>query len=454
MSRRTLTLVPALCLFLNVCLLSSAGATRSRLSGMGDLSIVIEDESNMINLWDFGRNPAGFLADEKGSVIRGDFLWDTYQIRDLLYYDYDHAFSYSKYNADGDILDNKISFGFRRNDRFALGVQGNYIFSQSECKYYKNKLEFPTIFFTFTHNVNLLTSLGADLKYLEYNAEYRGRTYESKDQEKFRFFQAAVGVERKLSPGVILGALLGYNSVKPEENSGLPESYALWLSGQTVVEIENKLKLGVKTTYRFRRGDSKRFPSFGGKGYKEDYHYSSLRFRGIYSLSSELRIGLIYFDNELFGGFSDPLMKPDVAPPHYKVYIRHLGIGCSYRFSEKMLTGVEYHFRDSSRPDEIRPSLALKNESLNLGVESKVTEGFTIRGGFIRAEKNSNPNYDRRRDTWENILTFGFGYEPEGLNLIVEFSYGYAFKKFKQSPGDGDTEADKQTFSLSFKKEL
>jgi len=49
-------------------------ATRSRLSGMGELSIVIEDESNMINLWDFAGNPAGFLADEKGSVIKGDFI--------------------------------------------------------------------------------------------------------------------------------------------------------------------------------------------------------------------------------------------------------------------------------------------------------------------------------------------------------------------------------------------
>ena len=421
---------------------------------MGDLSIVIEDESNMINLWDFGRNPAGFLADEKGSVIRGDFLWDTYQIRNFPHYDYDHAFSYSKYNADGDIVDNGISFGFRRNDRFALGVQGNYIFWQADSKYYKNKLKYPTMFLTFTQNVNPLISFGADLKYLEYNAEYRSKTYGSKDQKKFRLFQAEIGVGRKLLPGVILGGVIGYNSLRPEEDSGLPESFAFWLSGQTLVEIEHKLKLGVKTTYRFRRGDSRRFPPFGTTGGKEDYYYSSLTFRGIYSLSSKLRIGLLYSDNELFGGFSDPSMNADIVLPYHKVYIRHLGIGCSYAFSERILVAVEYHFRDSSRPDEIVPSIGLKNESLNIGVESKVTEGFTIRGGFIRAEKNSNPNYDRRRDTWENILTFGFGCEPEGLNLIVEFSYGYAFKKFKQWPGAGDTESDKQTFSLSFKKEL
>ncbi|MCK4427098.1 MAG: hypothetical protein KAW16_01290 [candidate division Zixibacteria bacterium] len=51
--------------FTSLLLLCSLSfATQSRLSGMGELSIVIEDESNMINLWDFVHNPAGFLADE------------------------------------------------------------------------------------------------------------------------------------------------------------------------------------------------------------------------------------------------------------------------------------------------------------------------------------------------------------------------------------------------------
>jgi hypothetical protein len=61
--------------FLFLC--SQTLATKSRLLGMGDLSIVIEDESNMINLWDFAHNPSGLLGDESGSVIRGDFLYST-----------------------------------------------------------------------------------------------------------------------------------------------------------------------------------------------------------------------------------------------------------------------------------------------------------------------------------------------------------------------------------------
>lgn len=67
-------------------LYSPASATQSRLSAMGDLSIVIEDESNQIDLWDLAGNPGAFLDHEQGSVIRGDFIWDTYQIKGIPYF--------------------------------------------------------------------------------------------------------------------------------------------------------------------------------------------------------------------------------------------------------------------------------------------------------------------------------------------------------------------------------
>jgi hypothetical protein len=79
MQKKNLAILFLFFFALTFVLHSQASATKSRLSGMGDLSIVIEDESNMINLWDFAGNPAGFLEDEKGSVVRGDFLWDTYE---------------------------------------------------------------------------------------------------------------------------------------------------------------------------------------------------------------------------------------------------------------------------------------------------------------------------------------------------------------------------------------
>jgi hypothetical protein len=48
-----------LSILLSFCTLDQINATKSRLLGMGDLSIVIEDESNIINLWHLSGNRLG-----------------------------------------------------------------------------------------------------------------------------------------------------------------------------------------------------------------------------------------------------------------------------------------------------------------------------------------------------------------------------------------------------------
>ncbi len=428
-------------------------ATKSRLSGMGDLSIMIEDESNMINLWDFARNPAGFLADEKRSVIRGDFLWDTYQIKNLRHYDYSHPSGYIKYNADADMFDNRISGSFRREDDFALGAEGNYLSRETDSKYEKQEQTSPKILLVFSKNVNSHASFGANLSYIEDNWEYLSKTSDSKDQQGTKNLRAEIGVGRKFSSGVIVGALLGYDSFEPDEDIYLSDSYSIWLSGQTMVEIEDKLKLGMETIFKFQRADFGGGYDETGKKKKEDYYSTCLRFRGIYDLSSEFRLGLFFFDNEPFTGFYDPIYSSFPFPP-YEYTVRHFGGGCSYKFNRNILGGVEYHFRDFSWPSSSYSYLGLKSESLNLGVEGRLSEALSLRGGFIRTETNQNPNYDKQRDTWENTFTLGFGYEPYEWNLIIEFSYGFVFKKFKQWYTDWDVESEKHIFSLSLKKVL
>jgi len=59
-------LIASFVLFLMV---PSVGATSLRIIGMGSLDLVVEDESNRINLFDYGQNVAGFYSDEMGSSI-------------------------------------------------------------------------------------------------------------------------------------------------------------------------------------------------------------------------------------------------------------------------------------------------------------------------------------------------------------------------------------------------
>jgi len=443
-----------LSIILLLCFSSYTHATRSRLSGMGDLSIVIEDESNMINLWDFAGNPAGFLADEKGSITRGDVLWDRHKTTNLRHYDpyYPH---YTEYSASGDIFDTWVSASFRRDGDLALGAEGNHFYRETDSRYERQEQTFPKILLTFSKNINSLTSFGANLGYAEDDWEYRSKTSDLKDQHKVKNLRAEIGVGRKFLSGVILGALLGYESFEPDEDYYLSDSYSIWISGQTLVEIADRLKIGIETAFRFERADFRKGKHVETeKKKKHNYHFSRLKFRGIYDFSSKFRVGLFFLNDESFFGFYEPVYW-SYPFPSYEFTVTHWGAGCSYRFNKNMLGGVEYHLRDFPRPRVMYyPEPGLRTESLNLGVEGKAAEDLFLRGGYIRTETNQNPNLDKQRDSWENALTLGFGYEPHEWNLSFEFSYRYAFKKFKQWYSDSDVESGRHALSLSLKKVL
>ncbi len=425
-------------------------ATRSRLSGMGELSIVIEDESNMINLWDFAGNPAGFLADEKGSVIKGDFLWDRYRITNLRYYDY-HYHTYSRYNADGNVFNSRISSSFRRQGDFALAAEGNHFFRQSDFQNQKSELTYPEIFMVFSKSLNALTAVGADLGYVEYTLQSSYKPSRSVTRFKTKYFRAEIGAGRRLSSEVTLAATLGCESVDSDEKFYLSDFHTFWVSVHSIVEIEQRLKLGFKTIFNLRRADFRY--SLPGN---EKYYFACLSLRAIYDLTSKLRMGLLFFHNELFSGFYYPL-EQFFRPARPEAFaVGHWGIGCSYKFTHNTLVGLEYHFRNSSEPDPGYPDPALMHEALNLGVEAKPSEALSVRGGYIRTATNQNPvrGYPGLSYTWENALTLGFGYEPHEWNLSFDLSYRYSFKKFKQWYSDWDVESGKHTLSISFKKVL
>jgi hypothetical protein len=53
-------------------LFSSTQGTEVRLSGMGELGLVVRDETNQVSLFRFGRNVSGLFADESLSTAKGD----------------------------------------------------------------------------------------------------------------------------------------------------------------------------------------------------------------------------------------------------------------------------------------------------------------------------------------------------------------------------------------------
>ncbi len=427
---------------------SQTFATKSWLSGMGDLSIVIEDESNMINLWDFAQNPAGLLSDERGSVLRADFSWDAYNVTDWRCGKYPHFY---KCEVEGDVRQVPTFMVFRREGDFALALESDYFLRQTDFKETRSKLTRPKVFLIFSKSLGLSTAVGADFGYTEYSSELRFRETHSTVRFKTSYFRARIGAERELSPGVNLAALLGYDSMDSDEAYYTSNFHTFWVSLQSIVQIEQKLKLGLETVFNLRRADYWSSPQGN-----ESYYFTRLRLRGVYDLTTSLQLGVFFFHNELFSDSHYPLeafLWP-VSPDAFAV--EHLGFGCSYKFHRNLLAGLEYHFRNSSEPDGNRPDWGALHESLNFGVEGKLSEVVSLRGGYIRTGSTRNPVVGSPgwAITRENAFTLGFGYRRPEWNLTFDLSYRYAFRKLRQWHIGWDVESGSHVFALSLKKVL
>ena len=432
---------------------------------MGDLSIVIEDESNMINLWDFAHNPAAFLFDEKGSVIRGDFIWDTYQMDSLPYYRAYYPLPIFKFKANGDFLDNWISLTFRKDGNFALGLGGEYFFRQTNSEWDDHELRYPDVLLVFSKSVSPQTCFGANLRYVYYDFEFsRVKHYGTvellqQNQETVKGFRTEVGMTRKLDDWTVLGATLGYERLRMIwdyleywYHSGPPDlsyfpcgkniSHIGWLSGQAVVEIVRKIRLGMEGT--FQLSDLQR--------YEEKEARLCLRLRGIYDPLPQLRLGVFFSDGYSFTEYRDPIYSY-FSSIRDDIFTKDLGGGFALKFSKRVLAGVEYHYRDYPQPSYQGYPWDLKTHSVNLGVEGKLSEALFLRGGYINSTFVPKSDYDQT-DSWENILTLGLGLGPLESNLIFEFSCRYALKKYKDWYGNWDVESETRALSFSFKKVL
>jgi hypothetical protein len=444
--------LPVIIFFATILLLcSQIQATKSRLLGMGDLSIVIEDESNMINLWDFARNPVGLLEDEEGSVVRSDMLSEVHDTKDIRSAP---GQPLSSMIGEGEVLRSSLSAIYRKDDNFALGVEGSFFSRESEFEDEKYEAEYPEVLFAFCKRLNSQSLIGADIGYSENTLKTDYKMGQSSDKRfENKRLQAHLGVGRELSEAVLLAALLGYdrNDVDADPYFFQSNSYNYWFSIESIVRLEQKIKLGLETKFNLRRKDFNPIRS----GF-ENHYFTTLKLRGIYDLMDKLSLGIFYSHNELFSGYQYPLEW--FSNPYYSedFAVAHWSVGCSYKFGDNVLAGIEYHFRDFSEPRTYNYISGYKHESFNLGVEGSISEAWSIRGGFIRTGTNINPvtGMGERYQSTENILTLGSGYQPYGSSLILEFSYQYAFKEFEPWYGDLAREAKRHILSISFKMAL
>lgn len=112
---------------------SRNSARREALAG---ISASLQDESNEINMWDYGRNVAGFLGDR--DAWAGDF-WVTLADRER---------RVSTVGSSGSLIESGIQLSFRSYSR-ALGLEGNLTVVEDEATAEQANRKFtgPTVSF-------------------------------------------------------------------------------------------------------------------------------------------------------------------------------------------------------------------------------------------------------------------------------------------------------------------
>jgi len=175
-------------------------------------------------------------------------------------------------------------------------------------------------------------------------------------------------------------------------------------------------------------------------------------------LTSKARLGIFYSDKEVSSDYHYPLETFTYTPYPEALMFTHFGVGCAYDFTDRILAGLEYHFRDSSTPTTSDPEYGLMYWSLNLGVEARLKRIWSLRTGYIWNCSTENPSVfvGIRDRTKEHLLTLGAGYAPEKSDLCLEMSFRYALKTFKEwyiyANKYQPVEVDRCCFSASVKK--
>ncbi|NIM99822.1 MAG: hypothetical protein GTO24_17635 [candidate division Zixibacteria bacterium] len=379
------------------------------------------------------------------------------------------------------MLDNSISLSQCRKGDFALGIGGSYLARNADTEYDGHDLDNPDFLVVFSRSVSRTLSLGASFSHVEHKfafsrggSDSAGHVLLATD-ETFSGNRVQIGLKGKFGSRLTVryGLHIGYERLR------ITRSYSNWLGGaswettyhshlpwvseQILVQLERLLWLGTEVRVRFLNDAAL------GKGRHYRYYY---RLRGVWSPSSTLRIGGFYCDGDSFTETHEPLLSY-FSSIRQERYLREWGMGVAWRCHQRLLAGAEY--RVGEYPEPVSNSFPwilpgqMKINSLHLGVEGQLTTGLSIRGGFITSLGDPGRTYTYwaydfepsavtwvyRKDSRENTVTLGCGLEPSNWNVVLEFSYRYTFKSYRDWYLEGeDVKSRASLLTFSFERKL
>jgi len=465
---------------------STTQTTELRLMGMGDLRLVVEDESNMLNLYDFGGNVAGLYLDEPMSTLKGGFSYGGVSFSDtggtleempkVTYLGQpvpENVMGYipAPYRdmlPAGGPLGVDVSY---RMEASAIRVRGDY--ANAKLTFEEMDPEQSVTVNTFPSTMAQYSTLFADQLSLGLQVGYL-RAKQTADPELLEStvsnFGAGLGIGFYLSEVVGLGATFNY--MKPKFETGIDSisidgldllDFSADLDGsgfdfglQGVLQAPGLLKAGARLGFNSLSGDASVEAvdtAFDVGSVKTSGFAMQTRLLTTFPLVPlQLAASLGYMSETAKLELTEDLgsigaAKQDTLAP-FEGSVSTFPIGIGFVYSTPMLTlGGEFHYSSvTAKEEESDESESISTTGFNLGAEVPLVVA-ALRGGLVYSK--SNPEEDSGTDPMTMTkYTVGVGVTPPGSMVKADFAYNYISHKIDD---DAETKMTTSLFSVGLK---
>ena len=443
-----------------ILLANISQADDARLSGMGNLNFVFQDDFNRLNLYDFAKMPAGFFTDDSFSMVSFTAAglkekWQMDSIAYLTYWALGQAFpenlkGYAPFEALG-------AFGFADIPQFnlppcqlryearrmhsaygsfgeklgpeALGVYGSYSQLSREYTVFETSdvIRTPEFFVVYSKPVlnNLFFGAEADGFYSRYRAAGNG------EEADLKPFGGGLGISYT-SGMFTLGLNSEYHySIFDFRDTFFGGEYSQTFRGHAV----SPSIAGIMSTKKFTWINvfSYKWLSLSGTQDSE----TELGDLGMndYLAKSQILFQQRFFRFTIFGSFDTktPEFIDNNGNTEFRTtYNNYTGVfGCGVDLP-RVRAGIEGQYINNSANDKIQDTIIKGNDlTLKIGGEFSLTKDFLFRCGYNnnRADPNSDASDDR---VTSNLLTYGLGFNFV-RQMRLDLAYNHKWFSFENN---------------------
>jgi len=444
-----------------VLLANISQANDARLSGMGNLSFVFQDDFNRLNLYDFAKMPAGFFTDDSFSVVSFTAAglkerWQTDSLIYLTYWALGQAFpenlqNYAPFEALGsvgyfdipqfDLPPCQLRYESRRlHTEYggfgeelspeALGVYASYSQLSREYTVFETNdiMRTPELFVVYSRPVvsNLFFGAEADGFYSMYRAAGNG------EEANLKPFGGGLGIS--YTSGMFT---LGLNS---EYHYSMFDYKAIsWNSEEYIEEFKGHAVspsiAGIMSTKKFTWINLFGYKWLSLSGTQDGE--TDLGDLGIndYLAKSQIMLQQKFFRFTAFGSFDTktPEFIDNSGNPEFRTtYNNYTGVfGCGVDLPI-VRAGIEGQYIANSANDKIQETTVKGNDlTLKIGGEFSLTKDFLLRCGYNynRADPNLNASDDH---ITSDLLTCGLGFDF-ARQMRLDFAYNCKWFSFENN---------------------